>query len=110
MDEISNMKRSYSIFIDGVEWHIVVNAHNVTGKCRMLEATAKAIAYEVLRKPIYWNDSTCKHWMYDFKCDGWWVNATDIDLYENRIVVSCDYSGYDGYVIAGEKIKRILTV
>lgn len=37
------------------------------------------ILNEVSNQPIYWSDDRNEHWMFDFKCFGYWVEANKIN-------------------------------
>ena len=45
--------------------------------------TLRKIAENAASAPIYWSDDRMRHWIFDQPVDGWWYEATRIDLIEN---------------------------
>lgn len=37
---------------------------------------------------IYWSDSTCKHWIFDFKIKNVWFESTNIDMVKDEITLN----------------------
>ena len=62
----------------------------------MLEShILNTVAKEILHKPIYFNDLSCRHWSYDFKsaCGYWIENINYTDSMRKINCIVCEDSG-----------------
>lgn len=61
-------------------WKIRINK----GKELITEEIIEAL--KDFNQPIYWNDSECKHWFFDYKiCDTLWVEGANVDC--NKMII-----------------------
>ena len=90
-------------------WTVTVHADS-TANHRMREPTYRHIAYMAIRRPIYWSDDRCKHWMFGFKADGWWVEATEIDMCEMRMTLRCEYVGTYGPNLPADLLEAMVGI
>lgn len=72
----------YRDYVKGgsIDGQIIIS--NSTGYEVDAQTLAK-IAEHAAYARIFWSDGRMCHWIYDFCVDGWWVEATRIDLVEN---------------------------